>query len=168
MDGEGGEGGREGERRKRLERGNSWRKCSTSDSQQKHMHKQLHYTYTSTCTCTYRIARNIGRELHVYLADWRISCHAANIKSANIAPTTQRRRGDIPREPITAKFISSNCNFLPFSSNLPNIIPANISGYTVVYTSDQRYLHACTCTCSYPSVIVVIVMVAVVYMYMYM
>ena len=32
----------------------------------------------------YRIAGNIGGEL--YLADWRISCHTANIKSANIAP----------------------------------------------------------------------------------
>ena len=32
---------------------------------------------------------------------------------------------------ITAKFISANCNFLPFSSNPPNITPANISGYTV-------------------------------------
>ena len=33
----------------------------------------------------YRIAGNIGGEL--YLADWRISCHTANIKSVNIAPT---------------------------------------------------------------------------------
>ena len=33
----------------------------------------------------YRIPGNIGREL--YLADWRISCHTTNIKSANIAPT---------------------------------------------------------------------------------
>ena len=36
-------------------------------------------------SCEYRIAGNIGREL--YLADWWISCHTANIKSANIAPT---------------------------------------------------------------------------------
>ena len=40
----------------------------------------------------------------------------------------RRRRGN---RTVTAKFISTNCNFLPFSSNLPNIIPANISGYTV-------------------------------------
>ena len=33
----------------------------------------------------YRIAGNIGGEL--YLADWQFSCHTANIKSANIAPT---------------------------------------------------------------------------------
>ena len=33
----------------------------------------------------YRIAGNIGRKL--YLVDWRISCHTANIKSANIVPT---------------------------------------------------------------------------------
>ena len=75
----------------------------------------------------YRIAGNIGGEL--YLADWWISCHTTNI---NIAPTrvdSQRRRGD--RTEI-AKFVSANCNFLSFSSNPPNIIPANISGYTLV------------------------------------
>ena len=37
----------------------------------------------------------------------------------------------VAREPVTAKFISANCNFLPCSSNPPNIIPANISSYTV-------------------------------------
>ena len=37
-----------------------------------------------------------------------------------------RRRGN---RTVTAKFISANCNFLPFSSNPPNIIPTNISGY---------------------------------------
>ena len=36
-------------------------------------------------TCMYRIAGNIGRKL--YLADWQISCHTANVKSANIVPT---------------------------------------------------------------------------------
>ena len=35
---------------------------------------------------SYLIAGNIGGEL--YLADWQIPCHTANIKSANIAPTT--------------------------------------------------------------------------------
>ena len=35
---------------------------------------------------SYCIAGNIGGEL--YLADWQIPCHTANIKSANIAPTT--------------------------------------------------------------------------------
>ena len=76
----------------------------------------------------YRIAGNIGGEL--YLADWRISCHAANIKSANCANCvdSRRRHGD---RTVTAKFISANCNVLPFSSNPPNIIPANISGYMV-------------------------------------
>ena len=29
----------------------------------------------------------------------------------------------LPREPVTAKFISANC---PFSTNLPNIIPPDI------------------------------------------
>ena len=31
-----------------------------------------------------------------------------------------------------------NCNFLPFSSNPPNIIPANISGYMVCHHSLSR------------------------------
>ena len=34
--------------------------------------------------------------------------------------------------------LSTNCNSLLFSSNLPNIIPANISGYTVL--SDPKLL----------------------------
>ena len=63
------------------------------------VHSDTHTAHTCTCTCTctvcdvfeahntcvYRIAGNIGGEL--YLADWRVSCHTANIKSANIAPT---------------------------------------------------------------------------------
>ena len=45
--------------------------------------------YTYTCSHIYiriyGIAGNIGGEL--YLADWRISCHTTNIKSANIVHT---------------------------------------------------------------------------------
>ena len=36
-------------------------------------------------SCEYCTAGNIGGEL--YLADWRNSCHTANTKTANIAPT---------------------------------------------------------------------------------
>ena len=43
------------------------------------------YTYICIYMCVYRKAGNIGGE--VYLADWRFSCHTANIKSTNIAPT---------------------------------------------------------------------------------
>ena len=35
------------------------------------------YMYEAHNTCVYRIAGNIGREL--YLADWQVSCHTANI-----------------------------------------------------------------------------------------
>jgi hypothetical protein len=38
---------------------------------------------------------------------------------------------------VTTKCISANRNFLPFSSNQPNIIPANISGYTVLFFQPQ-------------------------------
>ena len=34
-------------------------------------------------------------------------------------------------DPVTAKLISANFDFPTFSSNPPNLIPANISGYTV-------------------------------------
>ena len=34
-------------------------------------------------------------------------------------------------DPVTAKLISANFDFPPFQSNPPNLIPANISGYTV-------------------------------------
>ena len=39
--------------------------------------------------------------------------------------------------PVTAKFISANCNFLTFSSNQPNIIPTKISGYIYGIVSDE-------------------------------
>ena len=59
-----------------------------------------------------------------YLADWQILVTLPILRQPH-----RLRRGDRTE---TAKFISANCNFLPFSSNPPNIIPANISGYTVV------------------------------------
>ena len=46
----------------------------------------------------------------------------------------------VPYEPVTAKFISANCNFLPFSSNPPNIIPANISDYIAIQYKVLPYL----------------------------
>ena len=58
---------------------------------------------------------------------------------------SRRRHGN---RTVTAKFtcISAKCN--PFSSNPPNIIPANISGYTVctlcsliVYTHMYTYMY---------------------------
>ena len=48
------------------------------------LHLTLPFVYLDI-KFSYRIAGNIGGEL--YLADWRFSCHTANIKSANIAPT---------------------------------------------------------------------------------
>ena len=77
----------------------------------------------------YRIAGNIGGEL--YLADWRFSCHTANIKSANIAPTPREGVAIVPYLPI-----------LPFSSNPPNIIPANIHVSGAI-----RYTCTCMCVC---------------------
>ena len=81
----------------------------------------------SHATHNYRIAGNIGGEL--YLADWRFL-----VRPPILNPPILRQRPEKAwRSYVTAKFISANCNFLPFSSNPPNIIPANISGYTVAH-----------------------------------
>ena len=89
----------------------------------------------------YRIAGNIGVEL--YLVDWWISCHIANIKSCANRIDSRRRRGD---RTVTAKFISSNCNFLPFSSNpqtlFPLIYPAIRYWFTKVHITVECFVNS--------------------------
>ena len=66
---------------------------------------------------------------------------------------------------VTAKFISANCNFLPFSSNPPNIIPANISVYTVYCTIYMYTKYDMTSHCRAPKrgvgVILVLKMISI-------
>ena len=50
-----------------------------------YMYVYVHGIVETSILYMYHIAGNIGGEL--YLADWRISCHTVNIKSANIVPT---------------------------------------------------------------------------------
>ena len=71
-------------------------------------------------------SRKYWREL--YLADWRILVTLPILNPPIIILLRQPRRLRRGDRTETAKFISANCNFL---SNPPNIIPANIFGYTV-------------------------------------
>ena len=64
------------------------------------------------------------------LADFLSHCQYLICQYCVNCVYSRRRRGD---RTVTAKFTSANCNFFPFSSNPPNIIPTNISGYTVVH-----------------------------------
>ena len=47
----------------------------------------------------------------------------------------------VPREPVTAKFISDNCNFLPFSSN-PLFLPIYLALY-IQYACGYSFVGPC-------------------------
>ena len=76
-----------------------------------------------------RIAGNIGGELN--LVDCWFYDHTTKFKSANYFSTTNVTSSCDLVDPVTAKLISANLDFPPFSSNPSNLIPANISGYTI-------------------------------------
>ena len=93
--------------------------------------------YCICCVCmlcpvhtAYRI--NIGGEL--YLADWRISCHTANIKSANIAPTAEKA--------WRSYHATSNCQIyirqLQFSSIRQTLFPP-------IYSATRYTLYVSSC-----------------------
>ena len=65
----------------------------------------------------YYIAGNIGGELN--LVDWRFYAHTAKFKSANYFSSTNVTSSCNLVGPVTAKLISANFDFPPFSSNLP-------------------------------------------------
>ena len=55
---------------------------------------ELNASYVCEMGGLYRIAGIIGGEL--YLADWRFSCHTANIKSTNVAPMPEEGMAIVP------------------------------------------------------------------------
>ena len=90
-----------------------------------HCLSHSHSSFNSGGRATiYRIAGEL------YLADWQISCHTANIKSANIAPTPGEGVAIVPKPPNLYPPIAIFFLFLPIRPIL-NFIPANISVYTV-------------------------------------